>query len=77
LAKEVVDEVRKNFGDKVFDTIIHRNARLSEAPQEGVPIAMYDAASKGALNFFNLAYELLKRNGIEPQKNANVTDVVK
>ena len=62
LAKEVVDEVRKYFNDRVFKTIIHRNSRIAEAPGEGKPVAMYDAASKGAINFLNLAQEILKKN---------------
>ncbi len=68
LAKEVVEEARKYFGDRVFDTIIHRNSRIAEAPGEGLPVAMYDASSKGAINFFNLANEFLKKNGIKPKK---------
>lgn len=74
LAKEVVDQVRKHFGDKVFDTIIHRNARLSEAPSEGMPIVLYDATSKGAVNFLNFAVELLRKNGIKPRKEISITD---
>lgn len=62
LAKEVVHEVREHFGAQVFDTIIHRNARVSEAPGMGLPVAMYDADSKGTLNFLNLAKELLQKN---------------
>lgn len=72
LAKEVVDQVRKHFGDKVFDTIIHRNARLSEAPSEGLPVAMYDATSKGSINFLNFAVELLKKNGIQPRRAVSI-----
>ena len=68
LAKEVVEEARKYFTDRVFETIIHRNARISEAPGEGKPVAMYDAASKGSVNFFNLAAEFLKKNNIKPKK---------
>lgn len=68
LAKEVVEEARKYFTDRVFETIIHRNARISEAPGEGKPVAMYDAASKGSVNFFNLAQEFLKKNNIKPKK---------
>lgn len=70
LANEVVEEIRKHFGDKVFDTIIHRNARLGEAPSTGKPIAMYDATSKGALNFLNLAQEILRRNQLAIKKTA-------
>jgi chromosome partitioning protein len=68
LAKEVVEEARKYFTDRVFDTIVHRNARISEAPGEGKPVAMYDAASKGAINFFNLAQEFLKKNKVKNKK---------
>lgn len=75
LAKEVVDQVRKHFGDKVFDTIIHRNARLSEAPSEGMPIAIYDASSKGAVNFLNFAQELLRKNDIKPRKELKFTSL--
>ena len=67
-AKEVVEEARKYFTDRVFETIIHRNARIAEAPGEGKPVAMYDAASKGSVNFFNLANEFLKKNNIKPKK---------
>jgi len=70
LAKEVVEEARKYFVDRVFDTIIHRNSRIAEAPGEGLPVAMYDAASKGSVNFFNLSQEFLKKNGIKPKKKA-------
>jgi chromosome partitioning protein len=68
LAKEVVEEARKYFTDRVFETIIHRNSRLSEAPGEGKPVAMYDAASKGSVNFFNLAQEFLQKNKMKPKK---------
>lgn len=68
LAKEVVEEARKYFGERVFETIIHRNSRIAEAPGEGLPVAMYDASSKGAVNFFNLAQEFLKKNGVKPKK---------
>ena len=65
LANEVVDETRKYFANRVFETIIHRNSRIAEAPGEGKPVAMYDAASKGAVNFLNLAHEILKKNGMK------------
>ena len=64
LAKEVVEEARKYFGERVFQTIIHRNSRISEAPSEGKPVALYDANGKGAVNFFNLAAEILKKNNL-------------
>jgi len=62
LAKEVVSEVRSHFQDKVFDTIIHRNARLGEAPGMGKPVILYDADCKGTVNFLNLAKEVLNQN---------------
>ncbi len=62
LSNQVVEEVRKHFEDMVFDTIIQRNVRLSEAPSYGETIIKYDASSKGAVNYLNLANELLKKN---------------
>ncbi len=65
LAREVVAEVREHFKEQVFNTIIHRNARLGEAPGLGKPVALYDATCKGALNFLNLAKEILEKNMVE------------
>ena len=62
LSNQVVDEVRKHFSSMVFDTIIRRNTRLGEAPSYGESIIAYDATSKGAVNYINLAQELLKKN---------------
>ncbi len=62
LSNQVVEEVQKHFGDMVFETIIQRNVRLSEAPSFGESIINYDASSKGAANYINLAHELIKRN---------------
>ncbi|QTE22344.1 ParA family protein [Polaribacter cellanae] len=62
LSNQVVDEVRKHFSAMVFDTIIRRNTRLGEAPSYGESIIAYDATSKGAINYLNLAQELLKKN---------------
>ena len=59
LAKQVVDEVRSVFGDKVFQTLIPRNVRLGEAPSYGKPIFLYDVRSKGAEAYFQLAKEFL------------------
>ena len=61
LSNQVVEEVRKHFGDMVFETIIQRNVKLSEAPSFGESIISYDASSKGASNYLGLARELLKR----------------
>jgi chromosome partitioning protein len=62
LSNQVVEEVKKHFSDMVFDTIIHRNVRLGEAPSYGESIIKYDASSKGAINYLNMANELLKKN---------------
>ncbi|MCE2611658.1 AAA family ATPase [Flavobacteriaceae bacterium D16] len=62
LSNQVVSEVKKHFGDMVFETIIQRNVRLGEAPSYGESIIKYDASSKGALNYLNMADELLKKN---------------
>src|SRR5690348_7356603 len=62
LCNQVVNEVRKHFDEMVFDTIIHRNARISEAPSVGKPVILYDGQSKGALNYLNLAKEVLQKN---------------
>ncbi|SHK57380.1 ParA family protein [Maribacter aquivivus] len=62
LSNQVVDEVRKHFGDMVFETVIQRNVRLSEAPSYGESIIKYDAASKGATNYLNMANEIVKKN---------------
>ena len=62
LSNQVVQEVRKHFADMVFDTIIQRNVRLSEAPSYGESIIKYDASSKGAANYLNMANEVVKKN---------------
>jgi chromosome partitioning protein len=62
LSNQVVEEVKRHFGDLAFDTIIHRNTRLGEAPSFGKSVIMYDAESKGAINYLNLAREILQKN---------------
>ena len=62
LCNQVVSEVRKHFDEMVFSTIIHRNARISEAPSVGKPVILYDAHSKGSMNYLNLAKEILQKN---------------
>lgn len=64
LCNQVVSEVRKHFDEMVFDTIIHRNTRISEAPSVGKPVILYDALSKGAINYLNLAKEVLQKNNM-------------
>lgn len=70
LSNQVVSEVRKHFDDMVFSTIIHRNTRLSEAPSVGKPVILYDAESKGTVNYLNLAKEILQKNGMTNMSNA-------
>ncbi|MBR5832057.1 MAG: ParA family protein [Bacteroidales bacterium] len=62
LAKQVVEDVRTHFKSMVFDTLIYRNTKLSEAPSHGESIIMYDATCVGATNYLNLAQEILERN---------------
>lgn len=62
LSNQVVEEVRTHFQEMVFDTIIQRNIRLSEAPSYGTPVLYYDANSKGAISHLNLAREVLANN---------------
>ena len=64
LCNQVVSEVRKHFEDMVFSSIIHRNTRLSEAPSVGKPVILYDSDSKGAINYLNLAKEILQKNNM-------------
>ncbi len=64
LSNQVVDEVKKHFQKMVFNTIIQRNIRLSESPSFGKPVVMYDANSKGAVSYLNLARELLQKNNM-------------
>ncbi|HHC80869.1 MAG TPA: ParA family protein, partial [Flavobacteriia bacterium] len=61
LSNQVVAEVKKHFHNMVFKTIIQRNIRLGEAPSYGESIIAYDATSKGAVNYINLAHEILKK----------------
>ena len=63
LSNQVYEEVKRHFGDLVFDTVIARNVRLSEAPSHGLSVLEYDASSKGAKNYTALAKELLKKKG--------------
>lgn len=66
LANQVVDEVKTHFQQLVFDTLIHRNTTLGEAPSHGETVIMHDATSKGAINYLNLAKELLIKNAKNP-----------
>lgn len=64
LSNQVVEEVKTHFQEIVFDTIISRNIRLSEAPSFGLPALMFDGNSKGAINYMHLAREILQQNGL-------------
>ncbi len=64
LANIVVNEVRDHAVDHVFDTVIHRNSKVGEAPSAHCPVILYDAGCKGTNNFLNLAKELLERNSV-------------
>jgi chromosome partitioning protein len=69
LCNQVVSEVRRHFDEMVFDTIIHRNTRLSEAPSVGKPVILFDAESKGTVNYLNLTKEILQKNGMTKISN--------
>lgn len=62
LSNQVVEEVQKYFGDRVFNTLIRRNVRISEAPSHAKPVILYDAISAGAQDYMALAAELIKNN---------------
>jgi chromosome partitioning protein len=70
LNRQVSEEVRRHFGDSVFETVIPRNVRLSEAPSHGKPILLYDIRSKGAISYLQLAKELLSRCSDAPASHA-------
>jgi chromosome partitioning protein len=73
LANQVVDEVKTHFQELVFDTVIHRNTKLGEAPSYGETIVMHDASSKGAINYLNFAREVLQKNNMTKIKNEKKT----
>ena len=62
LANMILEEVRQNIPDPLFQTIIHRNSKISESPSMKAPVIMYDAGSTGAMNFMQLALEFLRMN---------------
>ncbi|MFN3555859.1 MAG: ParA family protein [Bacteroidales bacterium] len=76
LSNQVVEEVRTHFQDLVFETIIGRNTKLGEAPSFGETIIMHDAQSKGAINYLNLAREILHNNQLtqidQTENNLNI-----
>lgn len=76
LSNQVVEEVRSHFEDLVFQTIIARNTRLSEAPSFGISVIMHDANSKGAINYLNLAREIIKKNSLSKENPVDNKEVV-
>jgi chromosome partitioning protein len=69
LCNQVVSEVRRHFDEMVFESIIHRNTKLSEAPSVGKPVVLYDSDSRGAINYLNLAKEILQKNNLTKINN--------
>ena len=65
MANMVLEEIRHIISDRIFETIIHRNSKIGEAPSLGLPVIIYDASSKGAINFLNLANEFISLNEAE------------
>lgn len=74
LAKDVVEEVRRHFKEKVFETVIPRTVRLAEAPSHGVPISAYSPNSSGGIAYRMLAGEILKGDNIEPRGAVTKTE---
>ena len=68
LSNQVVKEVKKYFGEKVYKNVIPRNVRLSEAPSYGLPITEYDPKSKGAKSYVKFAKEFMKKNEEERKR---------
>ena len=69
LSNQVVEEVKTHFQDLVFNTIIHRNVTLGESPSYGETIMIHDASSKGAINYLNLATEILEKEHNKNEEN--------
>ena len=77
LSKQVLEEVKTHFQSMVFDSVINRNTRLGEAPSYGESIIMFDAGSTGAINYLNLAREILQKNNMTQtniQDNISIHD---
>jgi chromosome partitioning protein len=70
LSNQVLEEVRTHFGDMVFESTISRNIKLSEAPSYGKPAVLYDASSRGATNYMDLAREILQKNDLTKIRNS-------
>jgi chromosome partitioning protein len=69
LSNQVYEEVKRHFQDMVFDTLIQRNIKLSEAPSYGKPVLLYDATSRGSANHLNLAQEIINKNAVKISSN--------
>jgi len=67
LANEVSEQLKLHFGGRLYDTVIPRNVRLAEAPSHGLPVLLYDRASRGALAYLTLAGEMLRRQRTTPE----------
>lgn len=76
LSNNVVDEVKMHFQTMMFDTIIQRNTKLGEAPSHGHTIIMHDASCKGAVNYLNLAREILQKNEMTKMSEEEKTIVL-
>lgn len=72
LSKQVALEIKKHFGDSVFETVIPRNIKLSESPSFGKPIILYDVCSKGSESYFSLAKEIITNNEVENFNSINI-----
>ncbi len=77
LSKQVVGEVKTHFQQMVFDTLVYRNIKLSEAPSFGESVIIHDAQSTGAINYLNLAREILQNNNLTkvPQEEKQINDI--
>ena len=74
LSHQVREEVIKYFGDKVFESVIHRNVRISEAPSHQKPVILYDSISRGSKNYMALASELIEKSEINRLKRVDEQD---
>jgi chromosome partitioning protein len=63
LSHQVAEEIRNHFDGRVFEVVVPRNVRLSEAPSHGLPVLMYDISSRGAEAYLDLAKEIIKSEG--------------
>ena len=71
MGKLVVNEIKEQLSDPIYEVVIHRNSKIGEAPSLGQPVILYDAVSKGSRNFMNLALEFLEMNNIPSEEVAH------